>query len=239
MVRPQISSEAPLPGYVLEVGRRSGGVKRGWKGQPQAPAKYFIKSHSCAAHEERDGGAKVRSAASGCVRACAPTISFDAVVNAERCAGQKNAALWKYLFMYFIHDRTDFGISCGYTTESKSREKKRGRKIRGVIRAAAPGPCDCVESVNPIGSGALGSGNPSVLRLEQVLTERERVVAWKRAGRGLRQMPRQRLFPAIQGRTSKASGAHLGNFCHTSASPSHAGTARASAAQPLFFSGPR
>lgn len=111
--------------------------------------------------------------AGACVRACAPTISFDAVVNAERCAGQKNAALWKYLFMYFIHDRTYFGISCGYTTESKSREKKRGRKIRGVIRAAAPGPCDCVESVNPIGSGALGFGNPSVLRLEQVLTERE------------------------------------------------------------------
>lgn len=37
----------------------SSSVKRAWKGQPQAPAEYFIKSHSCVDHEdgsERAGG---------------------------------------------------------------------------------------------------------------------------------------------------------------------------------------
>lgn len=134
---------------------------------------------------------------------------------------------------------TEHILGLAVVTRRKARaEKKEGRKIRGVIRAAAPGPCDCVESVNPIRSGALGSGNSSVLRLEQVLTERESE-RWcdREPGRSLRQTPRQRLFPANQGRTSKASGAHLGNLCHTSASPSHAGAARVSAAQPLFFLG--
>lgn len=69
---------------------------------------------------------------------------------------------------------TEHILGLAVVTRRKARaEGGKKRKIRGVIRAAAPRPCDCVESVNPIRSGALGSGNSSVLRLERVLTDRE------------------------------------------------------------------
>lgn len=52
--------------------------------------------------------------------------------------------------------RTYFGISrcCRETAE---REENKS-----VIKAAGPAQCDCVETVNPIRFGALGSSTPSL-----------------------------------------------------------------------------